>query len=84
MTECMHGVVQWAFHQDGVAAVTAETAKENLASEVVLRKTGVCTFETLRNSGLGKSSNQFPRTWKPFVLTMSSWHHEGRMKCLQS
>ncbi len=37
MTECIHGVVQWSFQHDGVAAVTVETAKQNLASEVVLR-----------------------------------------------
>lgn len=38
MTECIHVVVQWALQQHGVTAVIAETAKDNPASEIVLRK----------------------------------------------
>jgi predicted acetyltransferase len=47
MTECLRALVRWALHQDGVAAVTAETAKENLPSEAVLRKNG---FEHVRDT----------------------------------
>ena len=47
MTECIRAVARWALHQDGVTAVIAETAKENLASEVVLRKN---EFEPVRET----------------------------------
>ena len=47
MTECLQALVRWALEQDGVTAVTAETAKENLPSEVVLRNNG---FEHVRDT----------------------------------
>ena len=47
MTECLQALVRWALQQDGVTAVTAETAKENLPSEIVLRKNG---FEHVRDT----------------------------------
>ncbi len=47
MTECIQTLVFWALQQHGVTAVTAETAKDNMASEVVLRKNG---FEHVRDT----------------------------------
>ena len=47
MTECIDAFVRWALEQDGVRAVTAETAKDNTTSEVVLRKN---QFEHIRDT----------------------------------
>jgi ribosomal-protein-alanine N-acetyltransferase len=47
MTECIQAVARWALQQDGVKAVIAETEKDNLASEIVLRKN---RFEYVRET----------------------------------
>ena len=74
MTECIQALVRWTFQQDGVTAVTAETAKENLPSEVVLRKNG---FEHVRDTG------EF-RYWRiqapirPQTVKVSDWVRQGK------
>lgn len=40
MTEALEGLVHWAAEQRTVAQVVAETARQNLASQAVLRKVG--------------------------------------------
>ncbi len=83
MTECMHGVVQWTFQQDGVAAMTAETAKENLASEVVFRKNRcmhVRDTEEFRYWKIHQPVSANVETVRPYNFV---WQHEGRNKCLQ-
>ncbi len=41
MTEAVSALVDWAFRQDGCDRVTAETLRENIASQRVLQKAGL-------------------------------------------
>jgi RimJ/RimL family protein N-acetyltransferase len=41
MTEAVRALVDWAFTQDNCTRVTAETLRENLASQRVLQKAGL-------------------------------------------
>lgn len=45
MTEALQVVCGWALNQDGVKSVTAETEKDNIASQRVLQKCGMSFFE---------------------------------------
>lgn len=44
MTEAVRAIIAWAFTQDACMVVTAETLRENIASQRVLQKAGM-TFE---------------------------------------
>lgn len=41
MTEAVRGLVQWAFTQENCTCVTAETLRDNIASQKVLTKAGL-------------------------------------------
>lgn len=41
MTEAVRALVQWAFQQEGCQTVTAETLRDNYASQRVLQKAGL-------------------------------------------
>lgn len=49
MTEAVRALVQWAFAQDGCTRVTAETLRENIASQRVLQKSGLALERTAEN-----------------------------------
>lgn len=44
MTEAVVGLCKWAFRQEGIKSVIAETYSDNLASQKVLEKTGMTTY----------------------------------------
>jgi RimJ/RimL family protein N-acetyltransferase len=45
MTEAARALIDWAFQQDGVSALIAETEKQNKASQRVLEKLGARIYE---------------------------------------
>ncbi len=48
-TEMAHGLINWAFQQEGVKVITAETLKDNIASIKVLEKVGMHRLESKDN-----------------------------------
>jgi len=44
MTEALNGALTWAFEQEDVTAVIAETEKDNKPSTAVLERIGMTTF----------------------------------------
>ena len=49
MTETLTGLIKWAFKQEGVKCVIAETEKKNKASQRVLEKVGMKKFKQTKN-----------------------------------
>lgn len=50
MTEALQVVCDWALNQEGVTVVTAETEKDNIASQHVLQKCGMFIFDKTDNN----------------------------------
>lgn len=49
MTEAVRALVKWAFEQNGCTRVTAETLRDNLASQRVLQKSGLTLDRAAEN-----------------------------------
>jgi RimJ/RimL family protein N-acetyltransferase len=50
MTEALHGMCQWAFQQNNIKQITAETHKENYASQKVIKKCGFNLYQETPNT----------------------------------
>lgn len=50
MSEALEGMCQWAFTQQGIQSVIAETEEKNVASQRVLQKGGMKQYKESTNS----------------------------------